>query len=625
MSDEKRPRREQKQAAYTGDTVALPRQYEDQGENPDNPDNKKTTNPSNTRSDQAGRIPTQDATASPKPAASKPAARSSQPPTDQTQRIPAQQPRQRSQADANAAPPPPRTPRQQASNLPTGARSTSSGDTQAMPRSGRSQASSASQAGQTQAIPRSGRAQSSAAAPSGSTQAMPRPSRAQAPSAAARGQVGASPRYRPAPRGISIWRWVRWAIIALVVVVLIAVVSVYMQLRSISEKVVVRDVRSNAPFSSPLVGYNLLLIGTDARRDHPEEGVRGDTLIVAHVDTSGRWVSVLSIPRDTQVNLPGIGETKINVAFGQGYAYAEQLYGEGTTPEQGGMAFAAETVSQFLGLPIHQTATLNFDGFAQIIDALGGVTIDVPKHIIDEEYPTEDFGIQRIEFLPGPQEMDGERALIYARTRHADDDFSRAARQQQVIKAIISEVQGRSIPGLLSLIPRFNQSIDGAFTTTLPIANLDTLAGSLMLASGIDANAIHQVRLSPETAPNYMEYGSNLVWDPNDVKNVVQTFLQKPSEASEAASVQVLNATEVGGLANQFSLQLEQAGFRVMSPDNANIETPARTTVYNLRDKPLTSARLAETLNAELRSGPLPDGVWSGADIVVILGTSSAR
>ena len=133
------------------------------------------------------------------------------------------------------------------------------------------------------------------------------------------------------------------------------------------------------------------------------------------------------------------------------------------------MALAAETVGQFLDLPIHYTAQINFDGFARVIDALGGVTIDVPRRIVDDAYPTADFGTVRIEFEPGPQRMGGARALIYARTRHADSDFERAGRQQQVIRAVVDELRARGPLGAALLVPALGRALDGAFTTTLPL------------------------------------------------------------------------------------------------------------------------------------------------------------
>jgi LCP family protein required for cell wall assembly len=367
----------------------------------------------------------------------------------------------------------------------------------------------------------------------------------------------------------------------------------------------------------------------DERVGHPEEGVRSDTLILVHLDALGRWASMLSIPRDTLVELPDIGLTKINTAYGQGYAGAETLYRPGTLPQLGGMALAAQTVERLLMLPergqhVDAIAQINFDGFAKVIDVLGGIDIDVPTLIVDDEYPTPDFGITRIEFQPGMQHMDGATALIYARTRHADSDFGRAERQQQVLRAIAAELRARGPLGQAWLAPGLLGGLDGAVTTTLPIARPDVLLGLAWLGSGLNPDELGQTRLSPETAPNYREEGSDLIWDPNDVRVVMDSFLTRPSEAAEAATVQVLNGTAVSGLASRVSGDLERAGFRLIAPGNAPAGDMSKTIVYDLTGKPRTSRRLAQQLGAELRQGA-PDGVTTTADIVVVAGQDAAK
>ncbi len=437
---------------------------------------------------------------------------------------------------------------------------------------------------------------------------------------------------RPAPRAPqpvrrrSTWRLVRRVLLGLLVLGLVGLGVLYIQIHSVASQIVVRDVRPNPPIASPLLGgTNLLIVGVDERPDHPEEGVRSDTLIVLHLDPNVRWASMLSIPRDTRATIPSLRESKINTAYGQGNATAETLYGPGATPHEGGMALVAQTVEQLLQLPqrgqrIDAIAQINFDGFAGLIDALGGISIDVPRAIVDDEYPTPDFGITRIEFQPGVQQMDGQRALIYARTRHSDSDFGRAERQQQVLRAIAAKIRERGTLGQVLLAPKLLGSVDGTVETTLPIARLDTLAGLIWIASGLSPDQIGQTRLSPETAPNYREEGSDLIWDPNDVRAVVDAFLTRPSEAAEQATVQVLNGTESSGLAGRVSLELDQAGFTMTPAGNAPATDAATTIVYDVTGKPRTSQRLARLLKAELRQGA-PPGVTTEADIVVIAGS----
>lgn len=438
------------------------------------------------------------------------------------------------------------------------------------------------------------------------------------------------PPLRPPTKQRRIWPYVRTTLLVVLVLVLVGLVVLYLQFRGIAAQLVVPDARLNPPITVPIGGFNVLLVGVDERPNHPEDGIRSDTLIVVHVDTVGRWASMLSIPRDSRVEVRGIGQTKINVAYGQGYAQAATLYREGTTPQQGGMALASETVEQFLALPSHgqrinYVAQINFDGFAAIIDALGGITIDVPKAIVDEEYPTPDYGTMRVEFQPGIQQMDGARALIYARTRHADSDFDRGARQQQVLRAIADTLRARGKVGQLLTMPRLLDGLQGSVTTTIPLAQPDLMVGLGWLISGLSPDDIEQVRISPETAPNYQEDGSDLVWNPDDVRAVVDRFLVLPNEASEAARVQVFNGTGVSGLANRMTIQVEQAGFTVLVAANAPATDVQQTIVYDAHDKPRTSRRLAKLLGAVVRQGAPPDGIVSTADVVVVLGHDLAK
>ncbi len=428
-----------------------------------------------------------------------------------------------------------------------------------------------------------------------------------------------------------LWSRMRLVILSVLGVLLLVAGLFYWQVRGVAQEIVVADVRPNPPVASPLIrGMNVLLIGVDERPDHPEEGVRSDTLILAHIDATGRWVSLLSIPRDTQVELPGIGVSKINVAYGQGYAHAAELYGPETSPQQGGMALAAQTVEDFLDFPqhgrrIHYTAQVNFDGFAGVIDALGGITVDVPGLIVDYEYPTPDFGVMYVEFQPGEQHMDGQTALIYARTRHADSDFGRSERQQQVLRAMTGELRDKGMLGTLVAMPGLLGSVkgeDGAVApvlTTMPVARPDVLLGLTLLAGGIDPDTINQVQISPAVV-GYQEIGSNLVWDAAGVQAQVATWLTRPDERSEQATVQVFNGTAVAGLAGQTTIELEQAHFTVLIAENAPPGDYPVTVVYDLNAKPRTSKRVARILGAERRTGPLPDGIVSQADIVVVLG-----
>src|SRR5438477_5963360 len=172
---------------------------------------------------------------------------------------------------------------------------------------------------------------------------------------------------------------------------------------------------------------NILLLGIDKRDNEPITGTRSDTMMLASIDPVSKSAALVSIPRDMWVRIPGCtpregcsaGQQRINVAHAVG-----------------GPELAVQTVTTDFGLPIQFYARVDFRGFEQLIDAVGGVVIDVDWPVKDDEYPTADYGYQRVYFAPGPQLMDGHTALQYARSRHGTSDFARAGRPQKVIVSL---------------------------------------------------------------------------------------------------------------------------------------------------------------------------------------------
>jgi polyisoprenyl-teichoic acid--peptidoglycan teichoic acid transferase len=172
---------------------------------------------------------------------------------------------------------------------------------------------------------------------------------------------------------------------------------------------------------------NILLLGVD-RRVGDEGPPRSDTIIVVHVDPVAKRVDMLSIPRDLLVQIPGYYATKINAAYPFG-ELDESVPG-------GGPTLVAQTVEYNFGIPIHYFAEVDIAGMEKVVDTIGGVMIDVPGIVKDDQYPTEDSGFTRVQFTPGLQLMDGVTAVRYARTRHDGGDFARQTRQQQMLLAI---------------------------------------------------------------------------------------------------------------------------------------------------------------------------------------------
>ncbi len=239
---------------------------------------------------------------------------------------------------------------------------------------------------------------------------------------------------------------------------------------------------TSAPEWSGRERLNVLLLGIDTREESPVTQ-NTDTIIVLSIEPTERTAAMLSIPRDTLVEIPGIGMDKVNSA----YAYAQD-------PKKG-PELARQTVEKLLGVPIHSYAIIDFTAFRQTIESVGGVLVDVPRPLRDEAYPTADFGVERFEFRAGPQFMDGEDALRYARSRHDSNDFTRARRQQLVLFALRDRFALAGLFRLPGIIERVGPLVRTNFDpgNVLPLARTvlaierSGIASEVLLPCGGDA------------------------------------------------------------------------------------------------------------------------------------------
>lgn len=198
----------------------------------------------------------------------------------------------------------------------------------------------------------------------------------------------------------------------------------------------------------------ILVLGTDARPD--EKLARSDAIMLVRLDPEHQAVTLLSLPRDLWVPIPNFGEGKIDTAYFLGEQYDE------------GAAVAAQTISEALAINIDRTAVVDFEGFRSLIDALGGIRINVPTELYDPEFPTEDYGYTVAHFLPGEQIMDGAQALMYSRIRHPDSDFERMRRQQAVVVGIAERLRERGVLKNLREADRITAALRPYIHTDLP-------------------------------------------------------------------------------------------------------------------------------------------------------------
>jgi LCP family protein required for cell wall assembly len=212
---------------------------------------------------------------------------------------------------------------------------------------------------------------------------------------------------------------------------------------------------------------DILILGVDSR---PGEGfvARTDSILLLGLDPAHLRTSILSIPRDLFIEVPGFGQQRINTV---------NVLGEQQGPGRG-VDLLIDSLEQGFGIRMDRYARLQFSGFVELINAVDGVTIDVERTIVDDLFPMADGGVMTVRFDSGIQHLDGERALMYARTRHADDDYQRANRQQQVMSALKAKMANPLYwPAVINVL---NRSLD----TDLTIIDLALMAPPVILNIG---------------------------------------------------------------------------------------------------------------------------------------------
>jgi len=231
----------------------------------------------------------------------------------------------------------------------------------------------------------------------------------------------------------------RRIVVAILLVILVGFLCYALYIASIVAKI------STQPFDiTPLSRdsngrTNVLILGM-GDPGHAGEGLT-DTMMILSYDIPGHRVAQISIPRDLRVKIPDFGYAKINSA---------NVYG--------GTKVAEQTVSNTLGIPVHYFVQTDFSGLVGLVDAVGGIEVNVKDRLVDSEYPCDDNQYKScgLDIKPGQQHMDGALALKYVRCRKGTcgDDFGRAARQQEVIGLVRDKmVKWQNLVNPVVLVP----------------------------------------------------------------------------------------------------------------------------------------------------------------------------
>jgi LCP family protein required for cell wall assembly len=280
------------------------------------------------------------------------------------------------------------------------------------------------------------------------------------------------------------------------------------------------DVQRSGPVPKDGERINVLLVGVDAVADR--QATLTDTMMVASLDPVGRSVSLLSVPRDL-VNTPlGNGDDfgpKLNSLLGYADRHPDEF-------PQGGMRALQDAVGALLDIPIHYYARLDFGGFITMVDAVGGVDVTVTKGFEDPDYDGFGFDSRGFSITEGEHHLDGASALAYARSRKArgESDFTRAARQQQILVAMRDQMaEGAS---LLFELPELLGAVGRTMRSDVPVDRLPALAA---IADEVDRKDMVSVVIRhPLVHPVSTRYGASQAADLPAIRAMAAALFSPP-------------------------------------------------------------------------------------------------
>lgn len=376
---------------------------------------------------------------------------------------------------------------------------------------------------------------------------------------------------------------------------------------------------------------NILVVGLDRRPREGEEPTRTDTIFVVHVDPKRKTSTILGFPRDLVVEVPADGggtyKDRINAAY---------VTGELNDYPGGGVGLMKEVFFLNFDIKIDKYVLIDFDGFEELIDALGGIDVEVTEEVYDPYYShTElpgDYAPQY--FDVGVHHMDGETALAYARIRFSGDDLDRIHRQQQVIFAAIEKAKTLNLFDVGKTRDLWSKYRD---TIKTDVSDLE-VPGYALLADQLK-DSLEAVSLGPATVPCTGPGGAAwLCWDEDAVGAIVEAVFYaresnvsaRPTVTPDPVRVQVENGTGAEGLAARVVRYIAAQGYPVddLNAANATDGTTHEESVIIDVDGSHEQNRLllARWLNIDLNNVRVATAderaAYNGtADIVVILGT----
>ncbi len=392
------------------------------------------------------------------------------------------------------------------------------------------------------------------------------------------------------------------------------------------------------PPAQPAERINILLLGIDRRGGTGWGIYRTDTIIIVTVDPANQTAGMLSIPRDLQLPIPGNGEDRINTA---------NVWGTVQNYPGGGSALLKRTIEVNFGIAIDYYVMIDFQGFAKIIDTLGGIDVEVSSDLHDTRYPDprrgDPYAYKTVHFDAGWQHMDGTRALEYARSRMSTTDFDRARRQQQILVAIREKALS------LNLIPKLPGLLATMMDSVQTDMSVDEMIELASLVPKIDMDNLKQVVIQKPMVYGFMTEDAGAVqlpkWDL--IRPVVADLFTSPVVAeptptpapptptptlapeeveelqllaSEGARIAVQNGTSQANFAARVAASLMEQGYQVVEFGDADRLNYPNTVIVDYTGKAYTLERLVEMFQVTPDNLRQSTNLRSRIDIRVIVG-----
>jgi LCP family protein required for cell wall assembly len=369
---------------------------------------------------------------------------------------------------------------------------------------------------------------------------------------------------------------------------------------------------------------NVLVMGLDYRDWEAGETPRTDTMLLLTLDPLNQTAAIVSIPRDIWVSIPGFEYGKINTAY---------YLGESWNVPGGGPALAAQTVEEFLGVPVDYYAQIDFQAFVDFIDHIEGVKLYFEEPmVLDRRGKWNTVTIE-----PGWITLPGEYALAFIRTRYTEGgDFDRAARQQELIMAVRDRIlEFDMLPKLVANAPEIYADMSAGINTNMSLNQIIQLAWSVM---DIERDNISQVIISNEYVtlgkspdgldilvpiPDKIRLLRDEVFSTGGALGPVSSGELLDLVAQEGARVSIRNGSYMGGLAESTAEWMREQGVNVVEVTNAEYSVYSSLTIYS--STPYALRWLSDTLDVTSTGITNSYDPNAGVDIVVVLGDNWAN